>query len=203
VFTTLAGGLGALPEPLAKASGAIVRTGATVRALARADHGWLLTIGPASAPPQVEADAVVLALPARPASRLLADVPGAGSAARALAEIEYASMATVTPAYPRCVRAGPPRGIRPRRPRTRTFWASWRPAANGASGHGRPVKAGDVSTAVAAPRVRRGRLPSRCSVGRIGEEVSLQRDDDELARLAAAEREATGVTGALSIPASP
>ena len=64
---------------------------------ARADpdwqHGWRLTVGSAHAPQWLDADAVILALPARPASRLLAGVPGAGAAAAALAEIS-------TPAWP-------------------------------------------------------------------------------------------------------
>jgi oxygen-dependent protoporphyrinogen oxidase len=189
MFTTLAGGLGALTAPLAKASGAVVRTGATVRALARADHGWRLVVGPASAPEQVQADAVILALPARPASRLLADVPGAGPAARALADIEYASMAIVTLAYPQDAFGGP-----------LTASGYLVPAVDG-----RPVKAVTFST-VKWPHLARGTLVSgtadrlhvvRCSVGRIGEEALLQRDDDELTALAAADlASATGVTGA-------
>ena len=47
VFTTLAGGLGALPPALAAASGAEVRTGAMVRELVRRPRGWRLTIGSA------------------------------------------------------------------------------------------------------------------------------------------------------------
>jgi oxygen-dependent protoporphyrinogen oxidase len=76
VFTTLAGGLGTLPVAVADASGAVIRTGSAVRELARTTTGWRLTIGSAAAPESVEADAVILALPARPASRLLAGVPG-------------------------------------------------------------------------------------------------------------------------------
>lgn len=184
VFTTLTGGLGALPEPLAKASGAVVRTRATVRALARTEHGWRLVTGPAPAPEQVEADAVVLALPARPASRLLAAVPGAGSAARALAEIEYASMAIVTLAYPQAAFGRPVTGS-----------GYLVPAVDG-----RPVKAVTFSTVkwpYLASGTDRPLHVVRCSIGRIGEEAVLQRDDDELARLAAADlAAATGVTGA-------
>jgi protoporphyrinogen/coproporphyrinogen III oxidase len=190
VFTTLAGGLGTLPEFLAKASGAHVRTGAMARELSRTEGGWRLTVGSAAAPEQVDADAVILAVPARPAGRLLAGVPGASGAAAALAEIGYASMAIVTLAYPRS--AFPAPGL----------------AALGWSGYlvpavdGRAVKAVTFST-VKWPHLagspESGAAPLeivRCSVGRIGEEGLLQRADDELASLAAAElAAATGVRG--------
>jgi oxygen-dependent protoporphyrinogen oxidase len=190
VFTTLTGGLGALPAYLAKASGAAVRTSATVRALAPAGRGWQLTIGSAAEPEYLDADAVILALPARPASRLLAGVPGASAAVTALAEFAYASMAIVTLAYPRP--AFPAPGL----------------AAAGRSGYlvpavdGRAVKAVTFSSVKwphLAEQTATGSGPLeivRCSVGRIGEEALLQRADDELAALAAAElATATGVTG--------
>jgi protoporphyrinogen/coproporphyrinogen III oxidase len=190
VFTTLAGGLGTLPEFLAKASGADVRTGTMARELSRAGGGWRLTVGSAAAPEQVDADAVILAVPARPAGRLLAGVPGASGAAAALAEIGYASMAIVTLAYPRS--AFPAPGL----------------AALGWSGYlvpavdGRAVKAVTFSTVKwphLAGSTESGAAPLeivRCSVGRIGEEALLQRADDELASLAAAElAAATGVRG--------
>ena len=101
VFTSLAGGLGMLPAYLAKASGAEVRTTAMARGLAPAGTGWRITVGSAAAPEHVDADAVILAIPARPAGRLLADVPGVSAAVTAFGEISYASMAIVTLAYPR------------------------------------------------------------------------------------------------------
>jgi len=185
VFTTLFGGLGTLPGVLAAASRAVVRTRATVRSLARAGSGWRLTVGPASAPEAVDADAVVLALPARPASRLLSRVDRASSAAAALAEIEYASMAIVTLAYPAGAFPEPLRGS-----------GYLVPAADG-----RAVKAVTFST-VKWPHLRGGGPRAReieivrCSVGRIGEEALLQRDDAELAALAARDLAlATLVTG--------
>jgi protoporphyrinogen/coproporphyrinogen III oxidase len=183
VFTTLIGGLGSLPGPLAQASGASVRTKATVREIARTPGGWRLTVGPAIAPEAVDADAVILALPARPASRLVSQVPGAAPAAAALAEIEYASMAIITLAYP--VTAFP---------EDLTASGYLVPAVDR-----RPVKAVTFST-VKWPhlthRADRGLHVVRCSVGRIGEVAVLQRDDDELAELAAADlAAATGVTG--------
>ncbi len=202
VFTTLAGGLGTLPEVLAKASGAQVRTGVMARELSRAEVGWRLTVGSAAAAEQVDADAVILAVPARPAGRLLAGVPGASAAVTALDEISYASMAIVTLAYPRAAFPGP--GL----------------AALGWSGYlvpavdGRAVKAVTFSTVkwphLACPREHGTAVPGgaspesgaasleivRCSVGRTGEEALLQRADDELASLAAAElADATGVRG--------
>ena len=211
VFTTLSGGLGTLPPAVAAQSGATVHTGAMVRELARTarpdGEGWRLTVGPTRAPEWLDADAVILAVPARPASRLLAAVADAAAAASALGEIEYASMAIVTLAY----RAG----AFPARPEGSGYLV---PAVDG-----RPVKAVTFST-VKWPHLRGAAPPAspanpnpylpgypknldlqadqagleivRCSVGRIGEEALLQRDDAELAGLAAADlAAATGVRG--------
>jgi protoporphyrinogen/coproporphyrinogen III oxidase len=197
VFTTLAGGLGVLPAFLAKASGAEVRTTSMTRALSPAPavtggaRGWRLTVGSAAAEELIEADAVILAIPARPAARLLAEVPGASAAVTALGEISYASMGIVTLAYPRS--AFPGAGL----------------AALGWSGYlvpavdGRAVKAVTFSSVkwphlaeVTAPGVEPLEIV-RCSVGRIGEEAVLQRADEDLVALAAAElAAATGVRGA-------
>jgi protoporphyrinogen/coproporphyrinogen III oxidase len=214
VFTTLAGGLGTLPPAVAAQSGATVRTGAMARELARTmrpdGEGWRLTVGPTRAPEWVDADAVILAVPARPASRLLAALPGAAAAAAALGEIDYASMAIVTLAYRS--------GAFPARPEGSGYLV---PAVDG-----RPVKAVTFST-VKWPHLREAPPPAlppnpdlrgaelsalppnphlrgdengldivRCSVGRIGEEALLQRDDTELASIAAADlAAATGVRG--------
>ncbi len=95
VFAGIAGGMGRLPEMLAATLA--VRTDATVRRLRRTDSGWALTVGPTDAAEEITADAVVLALPAAPAARLLGGV--APLAAAELASIEYASMAVVTFAF--------------------------------------------------------------------------------------------------------
>jgi len=185
VFTTLHGGLGTLPPALAaalSASGAEVRTGAMVRELARGPRRWRLTVGSAHAPEHLEADAVILALPGRPASRLLAGVPESAGAAAALGEISYASMAIVTLAYPDTAF--------PELPHSSGYLV---PAVDG-----RPVKAVTFSS-VKWPHLRSradGTVFVRCSVGRIGEEAILQRDDRELCELAAADlAAATGVRG--------
>ncbi len=190
VFTTLSGGLGTLPGAVAQASGAVIRTRATVRAMARTATGWRLTAGSAAAPQEITADAVLLALPARPASRLLNGVPGTSAAAAALGGIEYASMAIVTLAYPRS-----------RFPAIRDAV----PAGTERSGYlvpaveGRPVKAVTFST-VKWPHLAGSAEPVdliRCSIGRIGEEGLLQRDDRELAALAAADlADESGAQGA-------
>ena len=200
VFTTLAGGLGQLPAFLAKASGAEVRTTAMTRALSPAPGapgapgagpGWRLTIGSAAAEELIDADAVILAVPARPAARLLTGVPGTSAAVTAFGEISYASMAIVTLAYPRS--AFPGAGL----------------AALGWSGYlvpavdGRAVKAVTFSS-VKWPHLADVTAPGaeplevvRCSVGRIGEEALVQRADEDLAAVAPAEQAAaTGVGGA-------
>jgi oxygen-dependent protoporphyrinogen oxidase len=183
VFTTLAGGLGLLPDAVAAASGATVRTSAMVRQLARTERGWRLTIGSAHAPEYLDADAVIVAVPGRPASRLLDGVPGAVPAAAALGEITYASMAIITFAYPRAAFPQPPEGSGYLVP----------------SVDGHPVKAVTFSS-VKWPHLQ-AQAPdlviARCSVGRIGEEGLLQRDDEDLAGIAAADlAAATGVRGA-------
>jgi oxygen-dependent protoporphyrinogen oxidase len=202
VFTTLAGGLGTLPDILGKASAAAVRTGAMARELSRTDSGWRLVVGSAAAPEHVDADAVIIAIPARPAGRLLAKVPGASAAVTAFGEISYASMAIVTLAYPRSAFPGPVRVEGRSEPGLGLSALGWSgylvPAVDE-----RAVKATTFSTvkwphlaAAAAPGAEALEIV-RCSVGRIGEEALLQRDDDDLASLAAVElAEATGVAGA-------
>jgi protoporphyrinogen/coproporphyrinogen III oxidase len=180
VFTTLTGGLGSLPPALAARSGAVIRTRAMVRELTRAPDGWRLTVGSAHAPEQVTAEAVILAVPATPASRLLSAVSPA--AATALAEFKYASMAIITLGYSAAAFPVPPTGS--------GFLV---PAVDG-----RAVKAVTFST-VKWPHLR-GSEPGlhivRCSVGRLGEDDILQRDDAELAALAAADlAAATGLRG--------
>lgn len=182
VFTTLKGGLGGLPKAVAKASGADVRTEAMVRELIRTETGWRLIAGPAREEEVIDADAVILAIPARPASRLLSrEVP---KAAAELARIEYSSMAVVTLAYPRAAFPRTPRG----------------------SGYlvppveGRPVKAVTFST-VKWPHLAeadRDLMIVRCSIGRLGEEMLLQRDDAELTALAM--NEMTEVMGVRGLP---
>jgi oxygen-dependent protoporphyrinogen oxidase len=107
VFSTLRGGLGTLPALLAERAGATVRLGTTVRELHRTEAGWRLVLGAAAgahapAEPVLDVDAVVVAVPAPAARRLLATA--APAAAAAYAGIEVASMAVVALAFDPSVR---------------------------------------------------------------------------------------------------
>jgi oxygen-dependent protoporphyrinogen oxidase len=165
VFAGLVGGIGELPAAVVEAAGLEVRTGATVRALAHAgEGGFNLVLGPTVDPEVLHADAVVLATPATPTARLLADV--APGAALELARIEYASIAIVTMAFrardvPEVTGSGflvPPVDGRTIKASTFSFakW-DWVRAAGG----------GDL-------------LVLRCSIGRHREEAVLQHPDHEL-----------------------
>jgi oxygen-dependent protoporphyrinogen oxidase len=167
--------MGTLPQAVADASGATVRTGATVRDLARAsDGGWNLVVGSAHDPEVLHADAVVLATPARATSRLLSDV--VPDAALELARIEYASMAVVTLAFPARGLPGvegsgflvPPVDGRKVKAATYSFqkWDWVREAGRGAAPGGEDL------------------LMVRASIGRHREESVLQVDDAELVDLA-------------------
>jgi protoporphyrinogen/coproporphyrinogen III oxidase len=182
IFVTLTTGLGSLPDAVAKASGADVRVNAMVRELKRAATGWRLTIGSAADPEYLEADAVILATPAAPTARLLRGT--ASAAAAQLEQIPYASMAIITLAF----RAG-------------DFPAQQRSGYLVPAVDGRAVKAATFST-VKWPHLAKAAADSgspvqivRCSVGRSGDVAVLQRDDEDLAALAAAElAESIGIT---------
>lgn len=173
VFAGYRGGLGRLAADLAAAlreRGVDLRTGTTVRDLRRTGTGWALTTGPTAAAQEVRADAVVLAVPAAPAARLLGGL--APRAAAALGEITTASMAVVTLAVPRRALAPVLDGagvagstgflVPPTEPvqvKAATFtFAKWA-----------WVDALDPELVVL-----------RASVGRAGEEATLQRDDEDL-----------------------
>jgi len=181
IFVTLTTGLGALPESVAKASAADVRTGAMVRELRRTESGWRLTIGSAADPEYLDADAVIIATPAAPAARLLADA--APLAAAELRDIPYASMAIITLAF-----------------RAADFPARQRSGYLVPAIDGRAVKAVTFSTVkwphLAAQAGAQAPVHIvRCSVGRSGDVAILQRDDADLAHLAAAElADTVGIT---------
>lgn len=99
VFMGIEGGVGTLPLAVAesvRARGGEIRTGAPVTELRREPAGgWRVVTGER----ELSADAVVVAVPAPAAARLLrAEAPGA---AAELTGIEYASMALITLAYRR------------------------------------------------------------------------------------------------------
>jgi oxygen-dependent protoporphyrinogen oxidase len=180
VFAGLPGGMGGLPRALVASGHFEVRTEAVVRGLARAGDRFVLTVGSAHDPVRLTADAVVLACPANPASRLLADL--APVAARELGGIESASMAVVTHAF----RAADVEAI----------------DATGTSGflvppvEGRRIKAATYSFAKWdwVRDAGAGLLVLRTSTGRHREEADLQRPDAELVATSLAElREAAGL----------
>ncbi|MFD6836828.1 protoporphyrinogen oxidase [Streptomyces diastaticus] len=180
VFMGIDGGVGRLPQAVAdtvRARGGRIRTGTPVTGLARTPGGWRLTTGTPAAPEALDADAVVLAVPAPQAARLLAaELP---AAAADLAEIEYASMALMTFAF-RTGEAALPQGS--------GFLVP-------------PVDGRTVKAATFAGRKWRwiaeqepGLQIVRTSVGRHREEEMLGRDDAELLDLARRDlRTATGV----------
>jgi oxygen-dependent protoporphyrinogen oxidase len=179
VFASLRGGLGTLPAAVAGAGRADVRLRTTVRELRRTASGWQLVTGPRNAEGILEADGVILAVPATPAARLLSALtPGASAD---LAAIPYASVAVIALAYP-AASVGPLPGSGFLVPPV----------------EGRLIKAATFSSqkwgwyADVAP----GLALMRVSIGRHGEEAVLQRDDVDLATAAAAElAEAVPVRG--------
>jgi oxygen-dependent protoporphyrinogen oxidase len=165
VFATVRGGVSRLVAAAAAAGGAEIRLGAAVRELRPGPDGvgWLLTVGPTRDAETVAVDAVVLALPARPAARLLATAGLDPAVAATVGALDYASVALVTLALP----------------------GADLPALSGflvPATEGTAIKAATFFTTKWA-HLRRddGVALVRASVGRHGEEHVLQVDDGELA----------------------
>jgi oxygen-dependent protoporphyrinogen oxidase len=178
VFAGIRGGVGRLPIAVAADAakhGADIRTGVSVSTLTRYAEGWRLELTEGTGHSNdtvLDADAVVLAVPAPAAASLLS--AHAPAARTLLTEIEYASMAIITFAFPA--------------------------AAIGADGlpgsgflvppvDGRAIKASTFSSAKwpwlahAAGNL----VILRASIGRHGEEQDLERDDADLAKAALAD----------------
>lgn len=108
-LVTLRSGLGTLTDALQNELAGSIRTGASVRKIARAEidgrSSWSITFDDA---PSAVCDALICALPAYEAARLFADIDP--EMAQRLASIRYHSVTTVTmgfpseklPALPRC-----------------------------------------------------------------------------------------------------
>ncbi|QGN57502.1 protoporphyrinogen oxidase [Nostocoides sp. HKS02] len=182
VFAGLDGGVGRLAEVLVeqlRVRGVTIRSGTIVRELHRepvtGDGGWSVVVGSRAQPERIPADAVVLAVPSTPTSRLLA--PHAPVAARELAAIEYASMAIVTLAVDSTRRRG---AAHP--PLTGSGFLV--PAVEG-----RTIKASTFTSSKWAWAAGAAQDLSflRASVGRHGETTDLQRPDTELVAIAVAE----------------
>ncbi|MDX6329536.1 MAG: protoporphyrinogen/coproporphyrinogen oxidase [Streptomycetaceae bacterium] len=182
VFAGIRGGVGRLPLAVAdacRAAGAVIESGTLVRELRRsAAHRWQVVV---DGDRVLDADAVVLAVPAGPAARLLsAESPGA---AAELSAVEYASMALVTMAFRRRDLALLPPGS--------GFLV---PPVDG-----KTIKASTFSSrkwgwiGEADPET----FVLRTSVGRYGDEADLAWDDTDLVRLSRRDlEEAVGLTAA-------
>jgi len=163
--------------------GVAVRTGAPVEALTRTGDGrWLLTFGGARGG-TLEADGVVLAVPAPQAAALLA--LHAPAAAGMLSTIEYASVAVVTLSVPGANIARPLEGTGYLVPRTTTI------------DHRRALVTGCTYLSRKWPHLARpGDELLRVSVGRLGDERAADLDDDELVASAFGELASVlGITG--------
>ncbi len=147
-FRGVVGGVGRVPGAMAAAlvgSGVQIRTRTTVRGLTATETGWEVEVGPASSPEVIHADGVIIATPAAPAARLLADVvPERGP--RALRDRGGERGRD---------RTGVPR--RGRRARTRPAPGLLDPAGRGPDGQGRDVPGPEVGV---ARRGRRARGPA-------------------------------------------
>lgn len=176
VFMGIEGGVGQLPLAVAdsvRARGGEIRTGTPVTELRRTPQGWQVS----TAEQTIDAEAVVVAVPAYAAAALLG--VEAPAAAAELASVEYASMALMTLAYRRSETDLP-------------------------EGSGFLVPPVDGHTIKASTFASRkwgwiadedpDLLVLRTSVGRYGETAVLERDDADLIALSRRDlRAATGL----------
>lgn len=160
VFATIEGGMGRLVDAVAAFAKPELRLGMPLRSLRRNGSRWVLDGGD-------EVDGVVLAVPARPAARLLESA--APDAAREVGVLDYASVALVTFAV---------RGAT--LPELSGFLV---PASEGYA-----VKALTIFTTKWRHHARPdGLAVLRASVGRYGDVAALHRSDEDLAGLVHAE----------------
>lgn len=174
MFLTLRGGLGRLVEALrAQLDGVECLTGSGVSELQALSAGaWRLRLEDGST---LEARQVILALPAYAAAEVLG--PSAPAAAVELAQVEYASVATVSLSYPAAALASAPAGsgFLVQRGRGRTMTACT------LSSNKWPHLAGQTALL-------------KCSVGYAGERSALELGDEGLiARVRAELREVAGI----------
>ncbi|MEV0117555.1 protoporphyrinogen oxidase [Streptomyces sp. NPDC050844] len=180
VFMGIEGGVGQLPLAVAesvRARGGVIHTGAAVTELKRTAGGWQVSTEKSV----IDADSVVVAVPAYAAAALLG--VEAPAAAAELATVEYASMALMTLAYRRSETDLP-------------------------EGSGFLVPPIDGHTIKASTFASRkwawiadedpDLLVLRTSVGRYGESAILERDDADL--LALSRRDLHAATGLDAAP---
>ncbi|WP_246498078.1 protoporphyrinogen oxidase [Natronoglycomyces albus] len=182
-LATIEGGLGRLVRATAQHAKPDLRLRTTVRQLrGRPGGGWHAVCGPVPYPSLIAADAVVVAVPATPAAQLLEG--HATTAVAALREVDYASVALATFAFPS---------------------GTTLPAHSGflvpaSSGH--EIKAATFFTRK-WPHLTTEDAPviMRVSLGRYGAVRSLQRPDADLANLALREvRACLGSDGGTELP---
>jgi oxygen-dependent protoporphyrinogen oxidase len=178
VFATVRAGLGSFARTVADVSGATIITGRLVRRVERTPNGFRVVHGPTTDEQVIDADAVIVAVPATPAARLLVDV--APQAAAELAEIEAASMAVVT-----------------------TAWRRGELPTGASSGYlvpavsNRPVKAVTFASSKWPHLGTDELVVVRSSIGRHGDTSDLHRDDADLVAAVVDELRLTvGLTGA-------
>jgi oxygen-dependent protoporphyrinogen oxidase len=179
VFGAIDGGMSVLVDELAKQSKATIRLGLPVRGLKKIENGWRLELGSAASPEFLTADAVILAVPAPSARKLLEDeVPDASAA---YARIDVASMAVISLALP-------PDALLPES--TGVLVAVGERHADGTPFTAKAFTFTGRKWGQAAEEP----VQLRASVGRHGEAGTLQRDDDDLVAAVLSDlRELTGV----------
>jgi oxygen-dependent protoporphyrinogen oxidase len=171
-FVSLRGGVGSLIDALASALGDRVHTGARVLGVSRDGEAWRVAMDG----DVLVADDVVLATPAHATSTITRDVDGA--LASELAEIPYASTATVFLAFRRADVKHPLDGVGFLVPRPL----------------GRPILAATWVSSKWASRAPEGGVLMRAFFGGAWGEDLLAKGDDELVRVA---REELGALMAL------
>jgi oxygen-dependent protoporphyrinogen oxidase len=176
VFAGIRGGVGRLPEAVAAdlaAMGVDVQTNASVRSLHRDGDGWRVVVGQVAEQQVITCDALVLAIPAFNATGLLSHI--VPSVSSDLGLIKHAGMVVVALAYRTCDVGAPLHGT--------GFLVP--PSEN------RAVKGVTYCSAkwawvatMARSRAEDGLVMVRASLGRLGEEALLERDDEDLVALA-------------------
>lgn len=178
VFAGITGGVGRLPVSLAeklRRRGVTINTDTTVTGLRAGPGGWRVLLRDSEGARRVEADAVVLAVPATAASKLMTTVNPA--AAATMSEIEYASVAVLTMLFdPDDV----PTGLHGSGFLVPTVEKATIKAATYSSRKWAWVARAGASRRTDTP----GYFVLRCSMGRHGDTRVLQREDSDLVRLA-------------------
>jgi oxygen-dependent protoporphyrinogen oxidase len=163
-LTTLKGGLGSLPSALSRTLGERLRTGVAVRSLERRGNGWTVR----SANGELEADRVVLALPADEAAELVKPLDEA--MAEAYRGIPVAGVAAVALGYARADVRHPLNGfgfLVPRREGVRLLGSIWM-SSTFPDGHLAPE----------------GHVLLRCMLGGAHDPAAAGLSDDELVAIA-------------------